>query len=296
MSASQGDTPAAARRRVRLALRRGRRGTGLSQGSIAQRLGWSLSKMQRIESGEVSVSGTDLRALLDVYGVADEEQIDRLLEDARISRRQRWWTAPEFREHLTRNIVQLLQFEAEAAAIHVFQPHVVPGVLQTPEMAENILAWWNAELSDEVRRARFDARMLRKKQITERPDPPEYSLILDEVVLNRKVGGARVMAEQLEELAEAAQRPNVHIRVLAIDHGGMVGGVGPFTLMDMDEEDPDDAILYLEYGFRDEIVHDVQRTRQSRAIFERIWALSYDESASLRRITAQAAVLRASLD
>src|SRR6266511_4790410 len=101
MAARQEEFPAVARQRVRRALRRARQATPMSQGAVASRLGWSLSKMQRIEGGEVGVSVTDLRALLDVYGVVEPERIERLAEDARISRRQRWVTAPEYREHLT---------------------------------------------------------------------------------------------------------------------------------------------------------------------------------------------------
>ncbi|HET6530843.1 MAG TPA: helix-turn-helix transcriptional regulator, partial [Actinoplanes sp.] len=107
---------------MRLALRRARESTGLSQGAVAQRVRWSLSKIQRIEAGDVTVSGTDLRALLDLYGVTDSEEIEQLTEEARISRRQRWWTAPEYREHLTPGTLQLLQFEAEATAIRAYQP------------------------------------------------------------------------------------------------------------------------------------------------------------------------------
>jgi hypothetical protein len=36
----------------------------MSQGDVAASLGWSLSKVQRIEGGEVTISGTDLRAML----------------------------------------------------------------------------------------------------------------------------------------------------------------------------------------------------------------------------------------
>ena len=122
MTAVPGESPAVARRRVRLALRKARQSSALSQSDVAQRLGWSMSKMQRIEAGEVTVSGTDLRALLDLYGGFSDEDIERLTEDSRISRRQRWWTAPEYRDHLTSGLMQLLQFEAEASGVRAYQP------------------------------------------------------------------------------------------------------------------------------------------------------------------------------
>ena len=64
------ETPAVARRRLRLALRRARDAKGLTQQQVADELFWSLSKVNRIESGDVTISITDLRALLALLGVA----------------------------------------------------------------------------------------------------------------------------------------------------------------------------------------------------------------------------------
>jgi len=297
MGAMQGESPAVARRRVRLALRRDRQGTGLSQGEVARNLGWSLSKMQRIETGEVTVSGSDLRALLDMYGVTDRDQIDRLLEDSRISRRERWWTAPEYREHLTPGLLQLLQFEAEATTIRVYQPHLIPGMLQTPAVADSVMNWWDENQTGPGRQVRYDVRMLRQQRIIDGDDPPVYLLILDESVIRRNLGGAAVMAEQLEALAAMASRPNVHLRIVALDEGGIVGMVGPFTILSLADDDPDDAVLYRESDIRDSLIHEVDQVRRYRGIFERVWTtVAYQEPASLRLINAQAAVLRSSLD
>jgi transcriptional regulator with XRE-family HTH domain len=81
---AQGESPAVARRRVRLALKRAREALGLSQTAVARKMDWSLSKVQRIEAGDNAVSGTDLRALLDLYQVTDEEEIEQLQEEARV--------------------------------------------------------------------------------------------------------------------------------------------------------------------------------------------------------------------
>jgi transcriptional regulator with XRE-family HTH domain len=59
-----GDSPSAARRRVRIAIREAREAASLTQTQVAQAMEWSLSKVNRIESGDVSVSANDLRPLL----------------------------------------------------------------------------------------------------------------------------------------------------------------------------------------------------------------------------------------
>lgn len=268
----------------------------MSQGAVASRLGWSLSKMQRIEGGEVGVSVTDLRALLDVYGVDDPERIEQLAEDARISRRQRWVTAPEYREHLTEGLRDLMQFETEAVAIRAYQPVFYPGVLQTPAVAESILGWWNKSLSDEDRRVRYDVRMTRRQQIIERDDGPDYLLILDESVIKRRIGGPKTTAEQLEVIADVARRPNVHIRVVPFAKGAYIGALGPFQILDLTDEDDDDAVLYRETYNRDEVIHDPNEVHFHRDAFENLWEVSLNEDATLRAIVAEAALLRSSLD
>ena len=69
---------AALRRRLRVELRRARLAWGLTQKDIAERLDWSPSKIIRIESGSVSITVTDLRALLAEYGIEDTKVVEDL--------------------------------------------------------------------------------------------------------------------------------------------------------------------------------------------------------------------------
>ncbi len=84
------DSPAVARRRVRLALRAARLAKKLTQSQVARAMDWSLSKVIRIEKGEVNVSPSDLKVLLEHLDVTDPDQVRRALEDARLSRSERW--------------------------------------------------------------------------------------------------------------------------------------------------------------------------------------------------------------
>lgn len=294
MTAVHGGPPAVARQRVRRALRKAREGTPLSQGDVARRLGWSLSKMQRIESGEVAVSVTDLRALLDVYGVTDPDRIQRLTEGARTSRRQRYVTAPEYREHLTPGLLDLMQFEAEAVSIRAYQPLSYPGLLQTPTVADAILTAWGGTLDAEARRVRYDVRMSRRRRLTENADGPEYFFILDESVIKRHIRDPKVTAEQLEDVADVARRPNVHLRLVPLAKGVYTPAFGAFQILRLGAED-DEAVLYREMNLRDELVHDPDDVRFYSAAFEGLWGQSLDEDGTLAAILSEAAMLRSSL-
>jgi transcriptional regulator with XRE-family HTH domain len=94
---AEGVSPTVARRRVRLALREAREGNGLTQGQVAEQMEWSLGKVIRIESGEVSISVNDLRPLLTFLGV-NRAEIDSLVADARIARTHPLRMLPFYRD------------------------------------------------------------------------------------------------------------------------------------------------------------------------------------------------------
>ena len=297
MVATRGDTPAVARQRVRRVLRALRRDQpdSPSQGDVARHLGWSLSKMQRIESGDVGVSPTDLRALLQAYRVTDLDEVNRLMAEARTARRERYVTAPEHRKHLTPVLQKLMQFEKQAVAIRVYQPASLPGVLQTPAVAEALWAFRASSLSDEALRVRRQALLSRRQHVVDRPNGPEYFIILDESVIKRRVGSAKTTAEQLEDVADLAGRPRIHIRIMPFAKGAQVLPMGPFQILTLSGDDGDD-VLYREEYRRDEILHGSAEVGVRRDAFEKLWGEALSEGATRRAVIAEAAQLRSSLD
>lgn len=289
-----GESPAAARRRLRLALRKAREANGLTQGQVAEAFDWSISKVQRIESGDVTVSSTDLKALLTRYDVTDTKRIEQLVEVARASRRKGWWDEPKFRQHLPTAMMQLSQFEAEASAIRVFHPTLFPGMLQTPAYAEVILNFWSEELSLEDRAVRFEVRLLRREYVLGRPDPPLYLLILDESVLSREVGGPQVMAEQLHDLLSLMRRPHVMVRILPFAAAANLAELGHFQILDLGDEE--NAILYREAQLVDDIEQAPDRVNLYRRRFERVWDAALTEKATTHLIEAKAAAMISNLD
>lgn len=289
-----GESPAVARRRVRLALRAAREAKGFTQGHVADELDWSLSKVNRVEKGDVTVSRTDLLAMLELYGVDDQARIDDLVQAARTSRQRGWWDDPRYREHMTAAMLQLFQFEGEATAIRYFHPTLIAGILQTREYASFVLNFWRHDLSEVDLETRLEARLRRRDHVIDRPYPPEYFLIFDESVLHREVGGAGIMAGQLRELVALSQAGKVVIRIVPFTEAAPIAMLGPFTILDIGDEE--NAVLYRESHLLDEIVHSRSNIDRHRRIFEQLWAASYTEEESVRLIEARAAALISSLD
>jgi len=259
-------------------------------------MGWSTSKVQRIEAGDNAISGTDLRALLDVYGLTDPTEVEQLLADTRISRRQRWWMRPEYRENLTAALVQLLQFEAQAVEVRSYFPTLLPGFFQTPAYAEHILGAFIPVLTDDERRVRLEVRMLRRQAILESRGGARHFVILDESVIKREIGGPMVMADQLDLLAEIARLPTVDIRIIPLSEGAVMGSGGHFLVADIADEEFDDAVLYRESFTEDSLSHDPREVAFLRQMFDTAWNRSLDEAQTIREIVAEAAILRARID
>src|SRR4051794_5059723 len=127
-------SPTVARRRLRLALREAREKAKLTQQDVAEQMEWSLSKVIRIENGDVSISPNDLRPLLHYLHIRDKDLVAAHLADARIARqrqRQKWYQASELREHLTDPLRRMFEYEAEATRVRYYYVNFVPGSLQT---------------------------------------------------------------------------------------------------------------------------------------------------------------------
>lgn len=294
---ARGESPAVARRHLRLALRHAREERGFTQGQVAAALEWSLSKVQRIESGDVTVSRTDLKALLDHLGVTDPDWVDELIQVSRISRRKSdgWWSDPRYRQGLTSATLELLEYEGEATAVRVFHPTLLPGLTQTPAYARAILEYWQDELSQEGRAVRFEVRMRRRKYVFEQENPPVYYLLLDESVLVREIGGPSVMAEQLRELLSLIAQGLVKARVVPLVAAAQLAMLNEFIIIDLGDED-ENAVLYREAQLEDQIDESPEMVRLYRGRFERMWNAALSEEATVRRIEARAAAMISSLD
>ncbi|PRY27959.1 helix-turn-helix protein [Pseudosporangium ferrugineum] len=203
----------AARRELGEELRRLR---GERRGAeVAGLLGWSESKLSRIETARTGISQDDLERLLRELGVPPGESA-RLRELAGRGRERVWW-AP-YRSSVANRYDEFVALEAEAAGICEWEAQVVPGLLQTDEYAHAVIEV-GADVTDpEVLQRRTALRMARQSVLTREP-PPSLCVVLDESALHRQVGGRAVLRRQLQRLYDASQRPGIELRVLPFSAG-----------------------------------------------------------------------------
>jgi transcriptional regulator with XRE-family HTH domain len=259
--------PTAGRRKLRTALRQARESAALTQEQVAEAMDWSLSKLIRIETGRVSISTNDLKALLTHYDIADPAHREQLVQLARVARQKPWWQ--DYRDAVPSEYAQFIGLEAEAESIRIFQPTLVPGLLQTQDYARAILNNRAADqFTDQHAEARATVRMRRQQEVVRGPSAPSISVILDEAVLRRSPSDEAVLRDQLAQLAELGSLPHVTIRVLPFDVG-VFSPSGHFTILSF--PDPDDHdVVYLESVVANEFIDSAPETQKYVAEYERL--------------------------
>jgi hypothetical protein len=94
----------------------------------------------------------------------------------------------------------------------------VPGLLQTEAYARHIIGGYNQV--DPIAPGMVDRLVsirLRRQQILARHPAPQMSVVLDQSILMRRVGGPEIMQEQLSRLARETERPGMTLQILPLE-------------------------------------------------------------------------------
>lgn len=245
-------SPIGSRRRLGAELRRLRAKTGLTLDEVAERMTCSPSKISRLETGKGIPKVPDVSELMRIYGVASDTERDMLLRLVRDGRQQGWWVPltegvqPE--RFVLESPARYASLENDATAIRSFDTTVVHGLLQTEDYARAVvsalLPHHSAEEID-----RLVALRAKRQDALHRTDPPPLAVtvVLDEAVLARPVGGPGVMVTQLARLRELAALPHVAVRVLPFAASMLRAHAGRFVLLSIPEDLGSD-VVYIEGG------------------------------------------------
>lgn len=232
--------PIASARRRELGdeLRRVRLATGMSATLLADRLGWSASKLSRIESGKTSCDEVEAAMLLG-YCRAEPKEISRILALCTEHDDGSWLQSHGSR--LPDQLRTLVLHETTASAMHVLEISRVDGLLQTEDYAREMMR--GAGLVPEPGiEPRVRARMARQS-LLRRISPPDIVFYMHEAALRLQVGGPQVMHEQLLHLLLLSSQSRCAIRVIPEGIGPHAGLSGPFRLMQYKDHP---SVIYIE--------------------------------------------------
>ncbi|MEU6559108.1 helix-turn-helix domain-containing protein [Nocardia nova] len=237
------------RRQLGKYLRDARSALSMSQESAARLADISSSVLQRLEKGEPTrLKVRDLQALCEVLEMP-EDTTTAMVGLLRQAAEKSWWHV--YGDLIPANFDVYVGFEAAARKLTMYQPALVPGLLQTSDYARALIQAVNPSASDDEHARRLELRMKRQAIVTRKRQAVGLDVVLHESALRSTVGGPNVMSAQLRHLAEIGKLPNVSVRVLPFSSGAPVGDpVGQFAILEFGEDNKGEPVwppvVYLE--------------------------------------------------
>lgn len=192
-------------------LREIRRRAGVTGRDLARLSGWHESKVSKIEYGRIKPSDADVRAYCHHTG-ADDQLQDLLASvhnlDAAYMEYRRQHAAG-----LRRGQHKSVKLAERSKLMRIYQPTIVPGILQTAEYAEAILRQVADfyRLPDDVESA--VSKRLERQQFLYRGER-RFHILIAEQALHTTVGTREVMNGQLDRLLAVFGLPRVLLGVI----------------------------------------------------------------------------------
>lgn len=129
-----------------------------------------------------------------------------------------------------------VRLERHARVISAYETMLIPGLLQTPAYAQALYEARRPAYTEEEIDRHVTARLERQAVLT-RDSPPYVGYVIEESVLERDLGGAEVLKEQLLHILECSRTMKQHLTVQVMPtkrhtHAGMHG---PLQLMGTEE-------------------------------------------------------------
>ncbi|MGW4888909.1 helix-turn-helix domain-containing protein [Streptomyces murinus] len=218
-----------------------REAAGLSREEAAGVLRVAAATVRRMETAEVALKIPYLQVLLDTYGVAHQEAATfvRLAEEAN---QPGWWQ--RFHDVLPDWFSLYVSLEGAARIIRSYEPHFVPGLLQTEAYARAVMEAGTIGQSEPESVERHVSLRMERQRLLERADPPHLWVIMDETVLRRPVStSAEVMREQLDRLIECTEQDRITLQIAEFAAGPHPGTYAPFTLFRFAEPELPDMVF-----------------------------------------------------
>ncbi|WP_020667735.1 helix-turn-helix domain-containing protein [Amycolatopsis nigrescens] len=206
-------------RELGIALRGIREEADLTGDELAKMLGWSPSKVSRLEHGKRGPAEIDIALYVACCGVL-REKLDEVLAIARDTD-DGYWLRPHS-QRLPDELHSLTVQEGIASGIFEFEPLVVPGLLQTKDYARAVFELVGL-IPEEGIALRVHARM-RRQPLLHRYNAPQFTWFIHEHALRTPVGGPVVMYEQVLHLLRVSEQPHVQVRVVP-------SAAGPYSVI-----------------------------------------------------------------
>jgi transcriptional regulator with XRE-family HTH domain len=218
-----------------------RESAGLKREEAAKVLRVAPATVRRMEMAEVALKIPYVQILLTAYGVPAAE-VSAFVTLAEEANQPGWWQ--RYHDVLPDWFSMYVSLEGAARIVRSYEPHFIPGLLQTEDYARAVLEAGTIGNAGGDAVERHVSLRMERQRLLERADPPHLWVVMDETVLRRPVSiDGRVMRDQLDKLLEFAVRDRVTLQVAEFDDGPHPGTYAPFTLFRFAEPELPDMVF-----------------------------------------------------
>nr|WP_267887098.1 helix-turn-helix transcriptional regulator [Streptomyces sp. TP-A0875] len=185
--------------------------SGKEAKAVARSALMSPSKLSKIENAKLAANATDVERILTAIGVSDEVKAE-YAEAARASATEAtaWRLLKRIGVHKGQQAAKAL--EAQMSMLRLFQPALVPGLLQTPEYIRAILQ--RHDLSEDSLQRTINGRLERQAVLYD--NTKRLRLIITEPVLRWRIIPPQMMAARLDRIVSISRLPHVDIRIVPL--------------------------------------------------------------------------------
>lgn len=172
----------------------------------------STGKLSKIENGRSAPSVVDVDRILTALDVSTDIKAQYMAAArAQATEATAWRLYRRLGFH--RKQEQIRALEQSMTLLRLFQPSLVPGLLQTPEYVRAVLG--PKGLSEEQLDRTISARIDRQRVLYDTGKTLRFTIT--EPVLRWRILPAPMLAEQLDRIVFLSRLPNVDIRIVPLD-------------------------------------------------------------------------------
>ncbi|MFF8614893.1 Scr1 family TA system antitoxin-like transcriptional regulator [Streptomyces sp. NPDC015350] len=251
-------------------IRSSRESRGWKQEQLGKHMGYSGTHVSAVETGRKMPTLRFSRSADRVFGTGETaDTFERQYRELRHG-------------SLLEGFPQYVGYEGRAAEIRLYEIGIIPGLLQTPEYTRALAnsAVRRGTITPEQAEERVSFLAERQAALV-RPRPPTILVVMDESCIRRQVGGAKVMAAQLDRLLEFAEQPNTVLQIAPYD----IGERRPFNLpMNLLTLSDMTVVAYAESQMRGHLERDTTLVLPFLADYHQLQAESLSQAASVAMI------------
>ena len=236
----------------------------------------SQAKISKLETGQTTASVEDVERLANVLGATPDQAVALVDQAKGLATQLLTWRAMR-RQSLVDHQQRFRELEAAARLIRVFQPSLVPGLLQTAEYARQVFLRAGTIGTTADVAAAVQARLDRQAVLFD--SAKRFDFLFTEAALRSRIASDMVMRVQVDRIVTLASLENVTVGYIPLAAELDVVPLNGFTLFD-------DQAVYVETISAELLHRDDRDIGLYSETFERLQAVALIGSAATHALRA----------